>query len=441
VSAARILVVEDSPTQAEAVRILLEGGGYRVAVARSGEEALECVERDGYDLVLSDVLMPGISGYELCRRIKDRLGQERAPRVVLLTSLSDPRDIVRGLESGADNYVTKPYEPDYLLDRIENVLENREIRRADRDGEGITVRFMDETFTITAEREQVLELLLASFAELVRTNDALQRSQRALQQANQRERAARRQAESDARRMEALAREAEAATRTRDEVLATVSHDLRNPIGTIFMSASLLLETELPAPTVQQQLEIIRRTAERMNVLLQDLLDASKMAAGQFSVAPQPERVESLLTDVRDLLEPLAERSGVSLVEETRVGRLEVLADRARIHQVFSNLIGNAVKFTPEGGRVTVSSEREGGEIVFSVADTGSGIAPDHLPHIFDRYWQAGERKGGSGLGLAIAKGFVEAHGGRIWAESRLGRGTTFYFTLPIASVGSGRHG
>jgi signal transduction histidine kinase len=433
-----ILVVDDSPTQLEALRALLEQAGYGVCPSGSGEAALELLRQCKPDLVLTDVVMPGISGYDVCARIKSDLG-DAAPPVLLLTSLNDPRDIVRGLECNADNYITKPYEPDHLLDRIRYVLENRELRRRGRAAEGLHIRFLGEDFVISSAPEQILSLLLSSFEELTRTNRALQESKRALAEAHarelQREQQARAEAEETARRMEELVRQAEAAMRARDEVLAAVSHDLKNPLGTIYTSAALLLEMPLPEEQRNRQLGVIRRTAERMNALIQDLLDVSKMEAGAFSVDATPERVGSLVGEAIELLGPIAAAKRIELRDCSQVRDERVLADRARVLRVFSNLVGNAVKFTPEGSAVTIGAERREDAVLFSVADHGPGIPQDQIGRIFDRFWQARRASSeGSGLGLAIARGIVEAHGGRIWAESQPEQGATLFFTLPVTS-------
>ncbi|MGH7505116.1 MAG: hybrid sensor histidine kinase/response regulator, partial [Longimicrobiales bacterium] len=289
--ASPILVVDDSPTQLEALRSLIADAGLEVQTAGSGEEAFEAARTRRPELVLSDVVMPGMSGFDLCRAIKEAMGED-APAVVLLTSLADPRDIVRGLEAGADNYITKPYEPAHLIQRVRWVLENRALRREGQRVGGLRMRFMGEEFTLQAAPEQMLEMLLGSFEELAHTNRALQASQKALADAAQREleheQRAREEAEHTAHTMEQLARAAEAATRARDEVLATVSHDLKNPVGTIYTSASLLLEIPLSDELRERQHQIIKRTAERMNRLIQDLLDVSRMEAGRFSVDTRP---------------------------------------------------------------------------------------------------------------------------------------------------------
>jgi two-component system cell cycle sensor histidine kinase/response regulator CckA len=177
-----ILVVEDSPTQMEALRSLLDNG-YAITPARSGEEALKLLETAHIDLVLSDIVMPGISGYELCRQIKAHPAWRALP-VVLLTSLGDPMDIVRGLEAGADNYITKPYEPEHLIARLEHVLANRKLRRLSRASMGVSVNFLGTELNITSDKEQILDLLLSSIEDIIRTNRALQESRRELAEAH-----------------------------------------------------------------------------------------------------------------------------------------------------------------------------------------------------------------------------------------------------------------
>jgi two-component system, sensor histidine kinase and response regulator len=430
-----LLVVDDSPTQAAALRALLEAEGFGVTVAGSGEAALERLRRDRFDLVLTDVIMPGMTGFELCRRIKDE-GGDAPPPVVLLTSLRDPRDVVRGLEAGADNYLTKPYEPEHLVARLRRVLERGSV--GFERVEPVAFTFLGETFQVRSGRRRIVDFLLSSFEELIRTNEALEASKRALAEVHERElkreQAAREEAEEVAERMERLAREAEGATRARDELLAAVSHDLRNPLGTIYTSATLVLEADLAREVLERQIHIIRRSAERMNRLIGDLLDASRMEAGGFAVRPVPESPETLVREAAELMDPLASEKRQQLDVQLEDGLPRVMADRSRALQIFSNLVGNALKFTPEGGRVTLAAEAADGGVRFSITDTGPGIDAEHLPLIFDRFWQgvAGGSEG-AGLGLTIARGIVEAHGGTIGVDSTPGQGTTFHFVLPAA--------
>jgi PAS domain S-box-containing protein len=232
-----------------------------------------------------------------------------------------------------------------------------------------------------------------------------------------------------------LFHEAQQATRARDDVLAVVAHDLRNPLNTVTMAVSLMLETTPPERVEERrQVEILRRAADRMNRMIQDLLDVKRMESGRLTTDLKPELPAVLINDMIDMLRPLAAGSTIRLEADIEDDLPPVLADAARVQQVLSNLVGNAVKFTPRSGRITVCAEHIDGEVRFGVIDTGPGIPAEQLPHIFGRFWQAKSDHRGIGLGLAIAKGIVEAHNGRIWVESHVGLGSTFYFTLPAAT-------
>lgn len=416
----RILVVEDSQTQAEALRALLTDAGYLVEVAASGGEGLRRARAVRYDLILSDILMPGLNGYELCRQIKANPIAFGSPPVALLTSLGDPVDIIRGLECAADNYLTKPYEPTRLLSRIRQILERHEARRAPAASGGVAIDFLGEQFTITAKREQILDFFFSSFEELLETNRALQESKRKLQQTLDREHASR--------------RAAEAATTERELVLATVSHDLRSPLNTILMSTSLMLDfhpTELD-PKALDRIGIINRTARQMASLIEDLLDVATLEAGHLPLERSWQDAAALARYGLEMLEPIATDHGIRLEVAISDELPRILADHKRVLQVLSNLIGNAIKFTPDGGRVTVGARLEGNELVYSITDTGPGIHPEELPYLFDRFWRGTHAGSGAGLGLSIARGIIEAHGGRIWAESAPGHGATFHCSLPL---------
>jgi signal transduction histidine kinase len=227
---------------------------------------------------------------------------------------------------------------------------------------------------------------------------------------------------------------AEQATRARDEMLGVVAHDLRNPLGTITMAAQMLLEVSAPERTTERkQLEIMRRAADRMKRLISDLLDVKRIESGRLAVEPRPEDVATVVGDSIEMLRPLASSSSLQLEAAVPDGLPRVLVDPPRVQQVLSNLVGNAIKFTPPGGRITVRAELAEDGVCLAVVDTGPGIPTEELPHIFGRFWQ-GKRtdRRGVGLGLAIAKSIVEAHQGRIWVESQVGSGTSFYFTLPV---------
>ncbi|HEX7048573.1 MAG TPA: GAF domain-containing protein [Longimicrobiales bacterium] len=227
--------------------------------------------------------------------------------------------------------------------------------------------------------------------------------------------------------------QAEAAVRWRDQVLAIVSHDLKNPLSLVFTAADMLGQ-QLAEGAAAKQIETIRRSAEQMNRLIDDLLDAATIETGKLSLAPRDEDAAGILLEVYELFRQRAEENGLRLDCEIDPAVGTVRADRRRVLQVLANMIGNAFEFTQAGGRITLRGTAHEDGVLFSVSDTGRGIAPQHLPYLFDGFWRAeptGRR--GTGLGLTIAKGIIEAHHGRIWAESRPGEGSTFYFTLPAA--------
>ncbi|MBN0980604.1 GAF domain-containing protein [Pseudomonas hygromyciniae] len=226
------------------------------------------------------------------------------------------------------------------------------------------------------------------------------------------------------------------AVRARDELVAVVSHDLRNPMTVISMLCGMMQKAFSSDGThtsrrISSAIDTMQQAAGRMNVLLEDLLDTSKIEAGRYTVRPVPLDVSQIFEEAYSLLAPLALEKGVDLSFNSEPG-LQINADPERLFQVLSNLIGNAIKFTPRQGNIGISAMSNGEEIVFSVRDSGEGIAPDQLPHVFDRYWTLSENNPtGSGLGLYITQGIVKAHGGRIEAQSELGRGSEFRFTVP----------
>lgn len=231
------------------------------------------------------------------------------------------------------------------------------------------------------------------------------------------------------------------AVRARDDLVAVVSHDLKNPLNVIQLQASLIMRAlplghEGPWRRVQAYTERMQRSAEQMTTLIRDLLDLSRIEAGRFTLVPRPEDAAELMEDALEALRPLADQKRLSLVWQPPEPPIYVSADRDRVFQVLSNLLGNAIKFTPDGGTVRPRVLQEGAQVRFIIQDTGPGIPAQLQSHLFNRYWQAqGASRSGSGLGLYISKGIVEAHGGRIWVESQPGTGSTFQFILAAAAV------
>jgi PAS domain S-box-containing protein len=232
-----------------------------------------------------------------------------------------------------------------------------------------------------------------------------------------------------------LYRIAQHAIQLRDDVLSIVAHDLRNPLGTILMQAAMLRRKGgEPERRSRKPGEAIERAATRMNHLIQDLLDVARMEGGRLTIERERVAAGQIIADAVQAQAPLAASASLELRLQAERELPDLWADRNRVLQIFENLVGNAIKFTEPGGRITVGAAPGEGDVLFWVADTGVGIADEHLPHLFERLWQASKAgQHGAGLGLPIVKGIVEAHGGRIWVETKVGAGSAFFFTIPKA--------
>ena len=225
---------------------------------------------------------------------------------------------------------------------------------------------------------------------------------------------------------------AKQATRARDDMLSFVAHDLRNPLAAIAALAAVL-------QTTASQREIgdeIAHAADRMSHLIRELVDVTLLETGTFAIKQECVPTHNVLSEVLGSQAPLASSASLTLRLDAERDLPDLWADHDRLLQVFENLLGNAVKFTKPGGQITLSAKADAGKVLFSVADTGRGIDSNHLPHLFDRFWQARDedRRQGAGLGLPIVKGIVETHGGSVWVQSSPGQGSTFLFTIPVVT-------
>ncbi len=374
---ARILVADDNADMRSYLCRLLSTH-WQVEAVADGRQAFLRAQAAPPDLILSDVMMPVMGGLELARALRETDATKTVPLLLLSARAGEEATIV-GLESGADEYLIKPFSAKELLARVNAQL------------------------TVSRLRQVAL-------------------------------RTAREHAEVAAR----LASEAERATRSREETLGIVSHDLRSPLSAILTAAELLLSTaasEDAEARRRKHAEVIRRSAQRMNRLVDDLLDLASIDTGRLSLTPVAVTAGELVSETRDSFETQARGKGVALRADVASGLPLLRCDRERVCQALSNLISNALRFTPNGGTITLSagSGRGGEAIRFTVSDTGTGIPPETLPHIFDRHWHAKQKnRSGHGLGLSIAKGIVESHGGEISVESTPGVGSTFSVSIPL---------
>ena len=420
-----ILVAEDSPTQAEQLRLLLEGEGYRVALVANGREGLERVRSSPPDLVISDVIMPALDGYAFCREMKSLERTRRIP-FVLLTERNAPTDIIHGLQAGAENFITKPFEDDYLLERVRRIFENLELRRKGHLEVEITLSAGGQQIIINADKQQMFELLFATLEELVRLNEKLAESQRLIEEH------ARDLEEKVRERTERLLQTEKLATM--GELLAGVAHELNNPLS-VLVGQAVLLRQAAGDGRLAGRAQKITRAADRCARIVKNFLALARQHP--------PERQRVLLNQVvQEALELLAYPLRLAEVEVTLdlAPDLPVLwADSHQLHQVVLNLASNAhhaMRETPSPRQLGIATRLDGarGRVILEVADTGPGVPPEIQSRIFNPFFTTKPPGQGTGLGLSLCQGLVEGHGGSIRVESPPGHGATFVVELPAGT-------
>lgn len=373
----RFLLVDDLEENLLALEALLRRDGLIQLKARSGPEALEILLREDVALALVDVQMPGMDGFELAELMRGTDRTRRVPIIFLTAGTADKQRRFRGYEAGAVDFLHKPLEPDILRSKA------------------------DVFFELGRQRQEIARLL----AESRRTAEALRD-----------------------------------ADRRKDEFLATLAHELRNPLAPIRNGLHLMRLAGHDPVTVASSREMMERQLVHLVRLVDDLLDISRVTSGKIQLRLDRISVRSAIEAAVETSRPAVERGGHTLEMRVPEEPIWLRADAVRLAQVLGNLITNAAKYTPDGGRIELTAERDGDEAVIQVTDTGVGIPADMLPRVFDLFSQVGghlERsQGGLGIGLALARSLVELHGGRVSAESGgPGRGSTFTVRLPATPI------
>ena len=433
-----ILIVEDSPTQAERLRRLIQSKSYRVRVAANGQLALALIREFRPDLVLSDIIMPEMNGYELCRAIKADPELAAIP-VILVTALNDAKDIIRGIECGADNFIRKPYSEDYLLSRISHMLVNQKLR-ADDNPEGIALYLGEQKHFINADRQQILDLLISTYEQAVQVNSELQARERQVIELNMR--LAHHAAELEtingeiARKNEELAE----ASRMKSAFIANMSHELRTPLNAIIgFTGALLMKLPGPlTPDQDKQLTTIRSSARHLLSLINDILDVAKIEAGKVTLALERVNCQDLLNQTTDSLRTLAVQKGLALVMDLPQEPVVIDSDRRALTQIIINLVNNAIKFTDQGSvKVSLAQRIDEGVLLteFSVIDSGAGIRPEDQSKLFQAFSQldstSTRHAEGAGLGLYLCQNLAALLGGRLYFSSEVGSGSKFTLSLP----------
>lgn len=392
-SPAKILIVEDSRTQAELLKDILERHGFVPTVADNGKHALEMVSVVQPDAIISDVLMPVMNGYEFCRAIKNDTRYRRIP-VILLTMLSDTQDVIHAMESGADNFIIKPYQEEYILSRLNTILKPKTPSRSDAAGEEpVNIELSGKTYTISHDRRQIIELLLSSFEAAVQQRQEVLKTQARLADAN-------------------------------DEAnlyLDIITHDINNlNTGALALTELLLMKTA----------ESDKAYALRLIACIDQSIEIIGNVSTIRRMREQKEAIRSVA--LNDVI-----KNEIRHFSSTRIifaGTDALVMADTLVGQIFTNLIGNSVKFAGTDAEITIEVKDAGDMVEIVVADNGPGVPDDMKPVIFDRFRKGRNTKTGKGLGLFIARMLVEMYGGKIWAGDRVpgqqDNGAAIHFTM-----------
>jgi len=381
---ATVLVVDDDPRAVEVVTYILEAEGFRLLAAEDGEAALAIVADSSPDVILLDVKMPGLDGFEVCRRLKADPATVFVP-VVLLTSLKSTHDRITGAAAGADDFLSKPFDNVELATRVKSLVRVKRLHDQIQD-------YNRELETRVAERTAELQRALEQLQEL----DQL-----------------------------------------KSEFIANVSHELRTPLLHVKGYLDLIVDGAMGALSSDQRkgLGVVQEAVRQLERVVQDVVDFRD--ASQRGLNFEPVVMAETARAALEMVAPFAARRSVKVALNFPAGLPRVRGDRAALTRVLHHLLDNAVKFSPPGEEALVTGEARPGFVRVAVLDHGAGIPPEKLDHIFDIFYQADgsttRRAGGLGLGLALVKVLLDAHAAQIRAESEVGRGSMFYFDLPAA--------
>nr|WP_290666259.1 ATP-binding protein [Ardenticatena sp.] len=388
----RILYVEDNPANKMLVRRVLEAQGYEVIEADDGLSGIRKAQEVRPDLILMDINLPGMDGYEAATKIKSIEALRHVP-IVALTANVMQGDRERSLAAGCDGYLPKPIDIDQLIEQVEAFLAGkREEVSAD-----------ERAIYLEEHTRRLVDKLEAKVVELEKANAELRELDR-----------------------------------LKSEFVSTVSHELRTPLNIIIGHAELLHDELFGELNEHQKRYVgnILRSARHLLDLVEDILDLSKIESGRMDLRLEPFDVREAISEVCVLLEDMAKSKGVELRINLHPDLQRIVADRLRFKQIIYNLVSNGIKFTPEGGYVEVRGRQlPNGWYQFEVEDTGIGIPKEHFDTIFERFRQldssASRAWEGTGLGLTLTREFVRLHGGKIEVDSTVGQGTTFTVLLP----------
>jgi signal transduction histidine kinase len=413
-----ILLVDDHEENLLALEAILVDPSFNLVRASSGRAALKEVLRCDFALILLDVAMPDLDGYETAELIRSRERSRQTPIIFLTANYRSDAQVFRGYSVGAVDYIFKPFSAEILKSKVAVFVELYQKREA----------LKRQAQALLLAHEELEDRVRARTRELAETNTVLR------EEVDERKRIeAERQVLLESERRARA--HAEAVNRLKDEFLATLSHELRTPLNAILGWSHLLTSRQNDPGMVGRAIGVIRNNAMAQSQLIEDILDVSRIIGGKLRLKLGPVPLQDVIEAALDSVSLAAQAKAIDITRD--VESLEpITGDYDRLQQVVWNLLSNAVKFTPRDGRVIISLKRVGDDVVLRVEDTGIGIPAGFLPYVFDRFSQADggatRQHGGLGLGMAIVRYLVELHGGTVRAESAgEGQGATFTITLP----------
>jgi signal transduction histidine kinase len=419
-----VLLVDDQPARLLTYESILSELGQNLVRAGSGLEALEKLMKEEFAVVLLDVSMPGMDGFEAATLIHQHPRFERTPIIFVTGVHVSELDRLKGYKVGAVDYVSIPVVPEILRSKVAVLIElytkRRELQVLNRTLAHANERLAEANTTLQAEKTRELETL----------NRVLQRANQELESANR----SLQTEVAERTRVELALKEAD---RHKDEFLAMLAHELRNPLAPIHNAVQLMHRQSFADPQLTWSRDVIGRQLAHLTRLVDDLLDVSRITRGKINLSKEVIELETLMTRTVETVQPLFEERGHKLTVEVPKGILAVLGDPTRLVQALGNVLGNAAKYTERGGHVTLAATESGSEVAIRVRDNGIGIPAELMPMIFNLFTQldrtSGPPQSGLGIGLALVQRLVEMHGGSVSARSDgLGKGSEFLIRLPL---------